>query len=71
MENVEMGSEGNSTKTRRTNESLGKGRPHPIIVISQANLISLWRGLESFVSGEFFFWNNATGTRITTKSTVD
>jgi hypothetical protein len=51
MENVEMGIEGNSTKTPGTNESLGIGRPPPIILTSEANLISLQRGLKSVMSG--------------------
>jgi hypothetical protein len=65
MENVGMGSEGNSTKTPGTNESTGKGRPSPIVLISEANLISHHRELKSVVTGEFFFRNTATRTRIT------
>jgi hypothetical protein len=41
-----------------------------IILSSEANLIHLQRELKSVVSGEFF-WNTATGTRITTRSVVD
>jgi hypothetical protein len=70
-ENAETGSEGNSTKTPGTNETTGKGRPPPIVLTSEANLISLQRELKSVVSGEFFFRNTATGIRITTKSMVD
>jgi hypothetical protein len=53
MENVEMGSEGNSTKTPGTNESLGKGWPPPIVLTSEAKS-SLQRELKSVVRGEFF-----------------
>jgi hypothetical protein len=70
MENAETGSEGSSTETPGTNESTGKGRPSPIALTSQANLISLQRKLKIVVSWEFFR-NTATETRITTKSMVD
>jgi hypothetical protein len=71
MENAETGSERNSTKTPGTNENTDKGRPHLLVLTSDANLISLQRELKSVVSGEFLFRNTATGTRITTKSMVD
>jgi hypothetical protein len=72
MENVEMGNEGNCTKTPGTNGSSGQGRPPPIIPTSEANLINLQRQIKSVVRGEFFFFRNtANGTRITTKSMVD
>jgi hypothetical protein len=47
-----------------------KVRATPIVLTTQANLIILQRELKSAVSGEFFR-NTATGTRITTRSTVD
>jgi hypothetical protein len=71
MENADTGSEGNSTERPGTNGSPGKGRTSPVVLTSEANLISLQRELKSVVSGEFLFRNTATGTRITTKSMVD
>jgi hypothetical protein len=71
MENVETGSEGNSTKIFGTSETTGKGRPPLVVLISDANLIGLQRELKSVMSGEFFIRNTATRNRITTKSTVD
>jgi hypothetical protein len=65
VENVETGRKGISTKIPGTNESTGKGRSLPIVLTSEAKLISLQRELKSVVRGQFFFWNTATGTRIT------
>jgi hypothetical protein len=61
MENKEKGSEGNSTRTRETNDSHGKGRPPPIVLTSEVNLISLQRELKIVVRREFF-WSTATET---------
>jgi hypothetical protein len=69
-ENVETGSEGNSTKTPETNESPGNGRPPPIVLTSEANTISLQRELRIVVSREFFRIT-ATGTRFTINIMVD
>jgi hypothetical protein len=54
MENEETATEENSTKTPGTNESTGKGRSPPIVLTSEANLISLQRELKNIVSEEFF-----------------
>jgi hypothetical protein len=70
MGNAEICSEGNSTKTPGTNESTSKHRPPPILLTSEANLISLQKELKSVVRGDFF-QNTATRTWITTKSMVD
>jgi hypothetical protein len=71
MKNVETGSERNSTKTGGTNESTGKGRPSLIVLTSEANLINLQRELKTVMNGEFFFWNTAVGSWLTTKRMVD
>jgi hypothetical protein len=42
-ENAETSNEGNSTETPGKSESLGKGRPSPIVLTSEANLISFQR----------------------------
>jgi hypothetical protein len=55
MANVETSSKENSNETPGTNESIGKGRPPPIVLTSEANLIGLQRELSSVVSSEFFF----------------
>jgi hypothetical protein len=47
MENAETSSERNSTKTCGTNESTGISRPPPIVLSSEAKLISLHRELKS------------------------
>jgi hypothetical protein len=69
VENAMTGKEGNSIKTLGTNESPGKSCPPPIILTLEANLISLQRELKSVMSGKFF-QNIATGSQITTRSTV-
>jgi hypothetical protein len=71
LENEKTGSAENFTKALGTNESAGKGRSAPIVLISEANLISLQREQKCIVSGELFFWSTATGTRIATESMVD
>jgi hypothetical protein len=43
---AETGSERKSTKTPGTTECTGKGKPPPIILTSEANLISLQRELK-------------------------
>jgi hypothetical protein len=69
MENTEMCSKENATKRPRTNESLGKGTPLPVILTLDANIISLRRKLETVASRKFF-WKIAAGTQIT-KSMAD
>jgi hypothetical protein len=49
--NAEMGGEGNSTKTPGTNDSAGKDRPPPVVLISEASLLSLQRVLKGVLSG--------------------
>jgi hypothetical protein len=71
LKNAETGSKGNSTKTPGTNEGPGRGRPPPGVLTLEAKLISLQRELKSVVNGQFFFWNTAIGTWITTRSMVD
>jgi hypothetical protein len=66
-----MGREGNCTKTPGTNGSGGQGRPPPIAPTSEANLINRKRELKNVVSGEYFFRNTVTETRITTENIVD
>jgi hypothetical protein len=48
---AETGGEGKSTKTPGTNESTGRGRPPPIALISEANVISLRRELQCHKHG--------------------
>jgi hypothetical protein len=43
----------------------------PIILTSEVNLLSPQKDLKAVVTGEFFFRNTASGTRITTKSMAD
>jgi hypothetical protein len=70
MEGAEVDSEGSSS-TPQDKEKLDKGRPPPIVLTSEVDLISLQKELKSVVSGEFFFRNTETGTRITTKNLAD
>jgi hypothetical protein len=67
---AKTGSEGKPTETPVTNESTGKGRPPPIIITSEAKLISLQRELKCCKQG-VLLQNTATGTQITIKSIVD
>jgi hypothetical protein len=50
--------------------NLQKGRP-PIVLTSEVNFLSLQKDLKAVVTGEFFFRNTGSGTRITTKSMAD
>jgi hypothetical protein len=70
MEGAEPDNEGSSS-TPQDKEKLDKDSPPPIVLTSEANLISLQKELKSIVSEEFFFRNTATGTRITTKNLAD
>jgi hypothetical protein len=70
-ENAKTGSESISTETPGTNESMFNGRPPPIVLTFEANLISLHKEPKIVVSGEIFFWNTATDTQITTKSMLN
>jgi hypothetical protein len=51
--------------------NLEKGRPPPIVLTSEVNLLSLQKDLKAVVTGEFFMRNIASGPRITTKSMAD
>jgi hypothetical protein len=64
--NQNMGSEGNSTKTPKTNDGTGKGSSPPIILTWETKLINLQREIRSVVSGGI-----SSGTRITTKSIME
>jgi hypothetical protein len=52
-------------------ENTDKGRPPPIVLTSEANLLSPQKDLKTVVTGEFFFRNTASGTRITTNNMAD
>jgi hypothetical protein len=65
MDCAEVSDEGPSTE-----DNTDKGRPPPIFLTSEANLLSLQKGLNAVVTGEFFR-NTASGTRITTESMTD
>ncbi|PNF27753.1 hypothetical protein B7P43_G12787, partial [Cryptotermes secundus] len=54
-----------------TEDNTGKGRPPPIILTSEVNLLSLQKEMKVVVTGEFFFWNTASSIRITTKNMAD
>jgi hypothetical protein len=58
-------------ETPSSDNNLDKGRPHPVVLTSEVNLLSLQKGLKAVVTGEFFFRNTASGTRITTTSMAD
>jgi hypothetical protein len=66
MEGVEMCGE-----TPSSDNSLDKGRPPPIVLTSEVNLLSLQKDLKAVVTGELFFRNTVSSTRITTKSKAD
>jgi hypothetical protein len=51
-----------------SSEYIDKGRPPPIVLTSEANLLSLQKDLKTVVTRGFFFRNTASGTRITTKN---
>jgi hypothetical protein len=52
MDGAEPSSEGSSS-TSEANESLDKGRPTPIVLTSEANLLSVQKELKTVVAGEF------------------
>jgi hypothetical protein len=58
-------------ETPSSDNNLEKGRPPPIILTSEVNILSLQKDLKAVVTGEFFFRNTAFGTRITNKSMAD
>jgi hypothetical protein len=58
-------------ETPSSDNNLEKGRPLPIILTSEVNILSLQEDLKAVVTEEFFFQNTASGTRITTKSMAD
>jgi hypothetical protein len=58
------------TKHHLQTTILKKGRPPPIVLTSEVNLLSLQKDLKAVVTGEFFR-NTASGSRITTKSMSD
>jgi hypothetical protein len=58
-------------ETSASDSNLDKGRPPPIVLTSEVNLLSLQKDFKTVVTGEFFFRNTASGTRITTKSMAD
>jgi hypothetical protein len=58
-------------ETTSSDNNLDKGRPPPIILTFEVNLPSLQKDLEALVTGEFFCWNTASGTRIITESMAD
>jgi hypothetical protein len=58
-------------ETPSLDNNLEKGRPPPIVLTTEVNLPSLQKDLKAVVTGEFFFRNTASGTRITTKSMAD
>jgi hypothetical protein len=66
MEGAEVCDERSSS-----NDNPDKGRPPPLVLSSEANILSLQKDLKTVVTGEFFFRNTASGTRITTKSMAD
>jgi hypothetical protein len=55
-------------ETPSSHNNLEKGRPPPIVLTSEVNLLSLQKDLKAVVTGDFSFRNTASGTRITTKS---
>jgi hypothetical protein len=57
-------------ETPSLDKNLQKGRPPPILLTSEVNLLSLQKDLKAVVTGEFF-QNTASGTRITNKSMAD
>jgi hypothetical protein len=64
MEGTEASDEGQSS------DNTDKGRPPPIVLTSEANLLSLQKALKTVVTGKFFR-SAASGTRITTKNMAD
>jgi hypothetical protein len=58
-------------ETPSSHNNLDKGRPTPIVLTSEVNFLSFQKDLKAVVTGEFFFRNTASGTRITTKSMAD
>jgi hypothetical protein len=58
-------------ETPSSDNNLDKGRPSPTALTSEVNLLSLQKDLKAVVTGEFFFRNTASGTRITIKSMAD
>jgi hypothetical protein len=55
-------------ETPYSGNNLEKGRPPPIVLTSEVKLLCLQKDLKAVVTGEFFFRNTASGTRITTKN---
>jgi hypothetical protein len=65
MDGAEISDEASSS------ENIDKDRPPPVVLTSEANLLSLQKDLKTVVTGKFFFWNTASGTRIATKNMAD
>jgi hypothetical protein len=65
MEGTEESDEG------QYSANIDKGRPPPIFLTSEANILSLQKDLKTVVTGELFFRNTASGNRITTKNMAD
>jgi hypothetical protein len=61
MEGAKASDEGPSS------DNIDKGRPPPIVLTSEANLLHLQKDLKTVVTREFF-QNTASGIRITTKN---
>jgi hypothetical protein len=61
MKGAEPTSEGSSS-VHHAKKSLDKGRPSPIILTAEVNIISLQKQLKGVVNGEFLSRNTATGT---------
>jgi hypothetical protein len=57
-------------ETPSSDNNLVKGRPPPTVLTSEVNF-SLQKDFKAVVTGEFFFRNTASGTRIRTKSMTD
>jgi hypothetical protein len=55
---------------RSSKDNLDKGRPPPIVLTSEANLLGLQKELKTLVTGEFFR-NTASGTRITARNMTE
>jgi hypothetical protein len=70
MKGAEPSSEGSSS-TPHAKESLDKDSPSPIILTTEANLISLQKQIKSVVNWEFLFRNTATGNGFQQKNMAD
>jgi hypothetical protein len=70
---ADHGGDADTTTERQQHQapSSQAGRPFPIVLTSQVNLMQLRRQLKGLLKGNFEYRNTRNGTRVVTKEMVD